>query len=341
MSTFKDQQNIIKQLNIQRVWNIVLLRFSYGLARVFKIQKNWGKPFALSIEPTTACNLGCPACPSGLKAFSRPTGKIDLKDHQNWLSQVANSVFYINYYFQGEPFLHPQFLELIQEAKRKKIYTATSTNAHFIDQKKAKEIVASGLDRLIISIDGLTQETYESYRIHGNLEKVISGSKALVQAKKEAQSTTPHLIFQFLVVKANEHQINEVQELATEIGIDEVRFKTAQVYDYKNGNELIPENEAYSRYIKQKDGTYRFKYKGENSCWRMWSSSVLTWDGQVVPCCFDKDAQHTLGSLQNQSFEEIWKSPAYRSFRNSVLRDRSSIDICTNCSEGAKVWVEG
>lgn len=340
MSTFKDQRNILKHLNIQRVWNVFVLRFSYTLARVFMLRNNWGKPFALSIEPTTACNLGCPACPSGLKAFSRPTGKIDLANHQNWLSQVSNSVFYINYYFQGEPFLHPQFLDLIREAKRQKIYTATSTNAHFITEKKAKEIVDSGLDRLIISIDGLTQETYESYRIHGQLEKVITGAKALVQAKKEAQSSTPHLIFQFLVVKANEHQINEVQELATEIGIDEVRFKTAQVYDYKYGNELIPDNEAYSRYVKQKDGTYRFKYKGGNSCWRMWSSSVLTWDGQVVPCCFDKDAQHTLGSLQDQPFKTIWKSRAYRSFRNAVLQDRNSIEICTNCSEGAKVWVE-
>ncbi len=340
MSTFKDQQHIIKHLSIQRVWNIALLRASYVAARIFKLNKNWGFPFALSIEPTTACNLGCPACPSGLKAFSRPTGKIDLNLHQQWLTQVSGTVFYINYYFQGEPFLHPQFLELIREAKRQKIYTATSTNAHFIDQNKAKEIVASGLDRLIISIDGLTQETYESYRVHGKLDKVIAASKSLVAAKKEANSSTPHLIFQFLVVKANEHQVNEVQQLASEIGIDEVRFKTAQVYDYVNGNELIPDNEAYSRYVKQKDGTYRFKYKGGNSCWRMWSSSVLTWDGQVVPCCFDKDAHHTLGSLQEQSFENIWKSQAYRSFRNAVLQDRNSIDICTNCSEGAKVWID-
>lgn len=340
MRTFKDQQNIIKHLSIQRVWNIALLRASYVAARIFKLNKNWGFPFALSIEPTTACNLGCPACPSGLKTFSRPTGKIDLNLHQQWLTQVSGTVFYINYYFQGEPFLHPQFLELIREAKRQKIYTATSTNAHFIDQNKAKEIVASGLDRLIISIDGLTQETYESYRVHGKLDKVIAASKSLVAAKKEANSSTPHLIFQFLVVKANEHQVNEVQQLAGEIGIDEVRFKTAQVYDYVNGNELIPDNEAYSRYVKQKDGTYRFKYKGGNSCWRMWSSSVLTWDGQVVPCCFDKDAHHTLGSLQEQSFENIWKSQAYRSFRNAVLQDRNSIEICTNCSEGAKVWID-
>jgi radical SAM protein with 4Fe4S-binding SPASM domain len=131
-----------------------------------------------------------------------------------------------------------------------------------------------------------------------------------------------------------------VHELAKEIGIDEVRFKTAQVYDFVNGNKLIPENETYSRYIKQRDGTFRMKYKGGNHCWRMWSSSVLTWDGRVVPCCFDKDAKHAFGSLQQESFQAIWTNQRYRSFRNAVLSDRNAIDICKNCSEGAKVWIE-
>lgn len=264
---------------------------------------------------------------------------MDLEQHQKWLNQVRKSVFYINYYFQGEPFLHPHFLELIKEANRQKIYTATSTNAHFIDSKKAEEICRSGLNRLIISIDGLTQETYEAYRIHGKLEKVIEGAKHLVAARKHV-GFGPYLIFQFLVVKANEHEVEAVFNLANELGIDEVRLKTAQLYDYANGNELMPENEAYSRYTKQKDGTYRFKYRGGNHCWRMWSSSVITWDGKVVPCCFDKDAQHTIGNLQTESFLAIWNNPAYKNFRKQVFTQRASIDICTNCSEGAKVWVE-
>lgn len=335
-----DKTNILKHLTVRRFFNLIGLKISFMYSRITKSPLQFGKPFSLSIEPTTACNLGCPACPSGLKIFTRPTGKLDLTAHENWLKQFSPTVFYINYYFQGEPFLHPQFLEIIKAAKRKKIYTATSTNAHFIDDKKAKEIVASGIDRLIISIDGLTQETYESYRVNGSLDKVIEGSKALTKAKKEANSQTPYLIFQFLVVKANEHQIDDVQQLANEIGIDEVRFKTAQVYDYKNGNELIPDNEEYSRYIKQKDGTYRVKFAGGDHCWRMWSSSVITFDGQVVPCCFDKDAEHPLGTLQTQSFSEIWKSDEYRNFRKAILNDRNQIDICTNCSEGAKVWVE-
>ena len=339
MTNGKDKRIIVSKLTGKRFFNLFWLQTSYLWAKWFKRVMRPPMPFALSIEPTTACNLGCPACPSGLKAFTRPTGKIDLQQHENWLNQVSKYVFYINYYFQGEPFLHPQFLELIKAADQRKIYTATSTNAHFITPEKAKEIVHSGLNRLIISIDGLTQETYEQYRVHGKLDKVLVGAKNLVEARKVA-GKGPFLIFQFLVVRANEHEVSAVFELAKELGIDEVRIKTAQFYDYENGNELMPENPEYERYVKQKDGTYRFKYKGGNHCWRMWSSSVITWDGKIVPCCFDKDAQHTLGDLQEQTFREIWQNPAYVSFRKQVFTARESIDICTNCSEGAKVWVD-
>jgi radical SAM protein with 4Fe4S-binding SPASM domain len=308
-------------------------------SRLSKNAIHSGLPFSLSIEPTTACNLGCPECPSGLKQFTRPTGKLDLDLHEKIIKELRLSVFYINYYFQGEPFLHPDFLQLIAVAKRHKIYTATSTNAHFITKQKAEDIVHSGLDRLIISIDGLTQETYENYRIHGTLSRVIEGAENMVEAKKKLNSKTPHLIFQFLAVRPNEHEIPQVFALGSEMGIDEVRIKSAQLYDYKNGNVLMPENENYSRYRKQADGTYKMKHKLGNHCWRMWSSSVITWDGKVVPCCFDKDAKHILGTMDSSDFSSIWKSPVYNRFRQSVLRSRNAIDICKNCSEGSKVWV--
>ena len=319
--------------------NVFRLRWSYFVAKITKRNYHKGYPFSLSIEPTTACNLGCPECPSGLKQFTRPTGKLDLELHRTMLDQVKRSVFYINYYFQGEPFLHKDFLELIKDAKKRRIYTATSTNAHFITDEMARDIVRSGLDRMIISIDGMTQETYEQYRVHGKLSKVLEGTEALLKAKEELNSNTPHLIFQFLAVKPNEHEIPAVLKLGAEMGVEEVRIKTAQLYDYENGNPLMPENEEYSRYKKGPDGKYRLKYKTGNKCWRMWSSSVITWDGKVVPCCFDKDAKHILGEVGLNNFRSIWKSPRYQSFRSAVLTNRNEIDICKNCSEGAKVWV--
>jgi radical SAM protein with 4Fe4S-binding SPASM domain len=336
---FRDSIQIIKQLTLQRLFNLFILNCSYFLSRVLKKSIHKGMPFSLSIEPTTACNLGCPECPSGLKEFTRPTGKLDLDLHQKMLTEVKKHVFYINYYFQGEPFLHPQFLELIKEAKRSHIYTATSTNAHFIDYKKAEKIVQSGLDRLIISIDGIKQETYEQYRINGQLEKVIAATAHLVSARKNLKSKTPYLIFQILAVAPNEREIEDVLKLGNDMGVDEVRVKTAQLNDYKNGHDLMPQNEAYSRYRKKADGTYTLKYKLGNYCWRMWSGSVFTWDGKLVPCCFDKDAQHQLGDIKNQSFISIWKSEAYKGFRKQVFSNRKTIDICQNCSEGSKVWI--
>jgi radical SAM protein with 4Fe4S-binding SPASM domain len=338
MSTGRDLYQILKVLSLRKSWNLVLLKVSYWWSKLFKRSVLLGSPFSLSIEPTTACNLACPECPSGLKQFSRPTGKLDLVLHRQMLAQVKKSVFYVNYYFQGEPFLHPQFLDLIREAKLAKMYTATSTNAHFIDKAKALEIIDSGLDRLIISVDGITQATYEQYRVNGSLSKVLEASAFLVQAKKERSSSTPFLIFQFLAVKPNENEIPAVFNLAKEIGIDEVRIKTAQLYDFKNGNGLMPEQEEYARYAKQSDGTYKLKGRQGNHCWRMWSGSVLTWDGKVVPCCFDKDASHVLGNMKEQSFDQIWKSKAYKQFRFSILKNRQEIDICKNCSEGTKVW---
>ena len=339
MFPIKDNLNIISRLTFKRVINLIVLKISYYISRLTKKAIHWGTPYALSIEPTTACNLGCPECPSGLKKFTRPTGKLSIDFHEKILEAVGNNVFYINYYFQGEPFLNPDFLTFIQQAKAKKIYSSTSTNAHFIDTKKAEEIVESGLDRLIISIDGLTQKTYENYRINGKLEKVIEGAKQMVKAKKKLQTKTPHLIFQFLVVKPNEHEIKDVFKLANALKIDEVRLKSAQVYAYKNGNPLIPEQEKHSRYKRQKDGTYKMKHETGNHCWRMWSSTVFTWDGKVVPCCFDKDAQHVLGSIENEKFSSLWKNKTYDNFRQAILTNRNEIDICKNCSEGAKVWV--
>ncbi|MCB0502557.1 MAG: SPASM domain-containing protein [Bacteroidetes bacterium] len=332
-----NSKNLLSKLSVRRVWNLLKIYTSFYLSKFTKQTIHWGQPFSLAIEPTTACNLRCPECPSGLRSFTRPTGHLEKKFFQQVIDEVHKDLLYLTFYFQGEPYLHPDFLEMVQYASHKKIYTATSTNAHYLNDKNAKKTVESGLDRLIISIDGTTQDTYKSYRVGGQLDKVIEGAKNMVKWKKALNSTTPHLIFQFLVVKPNEHQIEEVKQLASSIGMDEVIFKTAQVYDFKNGNELIPTIDQYSRYKKNSDGTWSIKNTLDNQCWKMWHSCVVTWDGKVVPCCFDKDADHIMGDLSAVSMKKIWASDAYKIFRTSILNSRSEIDICQNCSEGCEV----
>lgn len=311
---------------------------SYHLSRLRKEARISGMPVSISIEPTTSCNLRCPECPSGLRSFTRPTGMLSEDVFKKVIDELSPSLQYLTFYFQGEPYLHPTFLNMVKYASIKGIYTATSTNAHYLKDEAARQTIASGLDRLIISIDGTTQDTYESYRVGGALEKVIEGAKNIVRWKKQLRSSTPHVVFQFLVVKPNEHQVEDVYSLAKEIGVDQVVLKTAQIYDYANGSDLIPSNEKYSRYRKNSNGLYEVRNELLNHCWKMWHSCVITWDGKVVPCCFDKDAHFVLGNVNEKSFREIWNGEKYNDFRSSLLRSRSEIEICKNCTEGTKVW---
>jgi radical SAM protein with 4Fe4S-binding SPASM domain len=336
---WNDSMNFLKKLTLRRAWNGVKVYSSYQLSKWTGKSLQWGYPISVSFEPTTSCNLRCPECPSGLRAFSRPTGMLKKDFFHETIDQLSKELMYLVFYFQGEPYLNPDFLDMVAYATSQKIYTATSTNAHYLNDKNARRTVESGLDRLIISIDGTTQETYQQYRVGGQLHKVLEGAANVVKWKKELKSKTPFIIFQFLVVRHNEHQIETIHELAKKTGVDQVRLKTAQVYDYENDpNQLIPTIGKYSRYKKNREGKMAFKGNNANHCWRLWHDPVITWDGAVVPCCFDKDAQHKLGNLREQSFKELWQNKDYRHFRSQVLQSRKNIDICANCSEGVKVW---
>src|SRR5690242_2032898 len=177
--------SFLTKLSPTKALNVAKVLSSYYYSRMRNKPDQWGLPIAVSIEPTTSCNLRCPECPSGLRSFTRPTGMLKTPLFQSAIDQLAPTLAYLIFYFQGEPYLHPQLLDMVGYASSKNIYTATSTNAHFLTEETARKTVASGLDRLIISIDGSTQDVYESYRIGGILDKVIEGTKNIIEAKRE------------------------------------------------------------------------------------------------------------------------------------------------------------
>ncbi|RXK83548.1 radical SAM/SPASM domain-containing protein [Filimonas effusa] len=338
---FNDSVNLVSKLTPRRIWNALKVLSSYQLSKLRNKPIQWGYPISISFEPTTSCNLRCPECPSGMRSFTRPTGMLKKDFFSTTIDEISRELLYLIFYFQGEPYLNPDFLEMVKYASSKGLYTATSTNAHYLTEERAKKTVESGLDRLIISIDGTTQDVYQQYRVGGKLDKVLEGARNIVKWKKELNSKKPFVFFQFLVVKPNEHQIEEIKQLAKEIGVDQVRFKTAQVYDYENDpHNLIPSIDKYSRYRRNKNGEMTIKSGLNNHCWKLWHANVITWDGLVVPCCFDKDAMHQLGNMRVESFKQAWNNENYRQFRRELMTSRRNIDICANCSEGLTVWEE-
>ena len=332
---FKTQHlfNLIKYLSIHKTVNLLKLAISYlfsflGLPAIRNIY-----PHFISVETTNFCNLHCPECPVGNTDTSRTvksTFNLDL--YKNLIRELKPTLQHVILYFQGEPFLHHQFVELIKYAHNAGIYTSTSTNGQFLNEKTAKEIVLSGLDKLIVSIDGSTQAVYESYRVGGSLQKAIVGINQVVAWKKQLKRITPFIEIQFLVLKTNEHQMKEMQGLAKSLSVDRLTFKTAQLYNFENGSELLTTKKRYARYRKTKDGIYKLKGSLPNHCWRMWSGAVINVHGEVLPCCFDKSSRYFFGSIVDNSFLNCWQSSKASEFRNRINQNRKQFEMCRNCT---------
>src|SRR6266496_5769228 len=145
---WNDTINLFSKLTPRRMLNAAKVMTSYQLSKLTGRPVQWGYPVSVSFEPTTSCNLRCPECPSGLRAFTRPTGMLKKDFFTETIDQLSKDLLYLVFYFQGEPYLNPDFLEMVKYASSKKIYTTTSTNAHYLNDENAKRTIQSGLDRL-------------------------------------------------------------------------------------------------------------------------------------------------------------------------------------------------
>lgn len=329
---------LLQALTWRRLWNVVKIGSSFLLSAIFKRNIVWGVPAILNIEPTNICNLHCPLCASGSDSMTRVRGKLEWSVYRRFIDEIAADSLYVIFYHQGEPYVHKQFTEMVAYAKKKKLYVTTSTNGHFLDAQTAESTVKSGLDAIIISVDGATQATYSQYRVGGKLEQVLSGIRNLAAAKKRLHSKTPYIFMQFLVMQHNEAELPAMEKLARDLGVDRLLKKTTQVQSVSEASQWLPQNERFRRYHINADGI-RVKTGGQGACPRPWLTTLLDWDGRIAPCCFDKNADHSPGSLNDQEkFRTIWQSDAYKKFRRTLLRNRPAIDICRNCNQGIRVF---
>jgi radical SAM protein with 4Fe4S-binding SPASM domain len=322
----------------KRIWNYIKIFISMHLSKILKKQIIWGYPPLLMVEPTNICNLKCPMCPSGNGDMNRPHGKLDLKQFKTIMDDVGDYIYQVQFWNQGEPFINKYFLDMVRYAKTKGLMTQTSTNGHFIrTDEMAEEVILAGLDQIIFSMDGTNQETYEKYRVGGDYNLVIETLGRLSKAKNNLKSKTPLIELQFLVFKHNQSEIDNLIQIAKQHKVNRIAFKSAQIYSADQAEEYLPDDEQLTRYDYDSES---FELKGElkNWCQRLWMNSTINWDGSVSPCCFDKDADNAFGNIfdNNASFSDIWRNQKYMKFRKAVMKDRKTIDICNNCTEGMK-----
>lgn len=315
----------------KRSSNIIKAGFSFAASSFTgKVTGNW-MPVNISVELTNLCNLKCPECYTGSGKMTRPAGFMEKKLFEKIFKELVDYVVNANLYFQGEPLLHPELFDFLGLTRG--ISTVISTNGHFITEEAAEKLAHSGLKKIIISLDGMNQETYSRYRADGDLQTVFKSIRNLSVAVKNS-GTRMKTEIQFLVNKYNEGQIAEAERFVSGTGAD-FRLKSMQIINTERISEWLPGKRKFSRYELIK-GRYEIKNSLPGRCLRLWIHPVITWDGNVIPCCFDKNAEYVMGNLNYSSFREIWQGNKFREFRSSVLRNRELIDICRNCTSGLR-----
>ncbi len=318
---------LVRALTLRRVANSVRLRFC-SLARMRQIRT---MPESLSVEPASVCNLHCPECTLGGGRLQRPGQIMNMETFANALQPLAPWLVSCQFFLQGEPTLNPNLCQMIAAAHRRRIFTTVSTNGQTLTPELCNNLVANGLDRLIVSVDGTTQEVYEQYRVGGSLQAAVSGIANLVEARKAQNLHNPLIEVQFIVFRHNEHQTGQIKHLARQWGADRVVLKTAQIENLAHAAEMLPQNPKYSRYRVNADGSITTKRQFSANCFRLRSTMVVTANSDAALCCYDKNCLHSLGNINQTNAETIWKSPEANQLRKQVWCTKNGIDICQNC----------
>ncbi len=288
-------------------------------------------PVHVSVEPTNACDMGCPVCETGDGTLERRTGRMTLENFQRVVDQIHPHTNTLFFYFMGEPFLYKDAYAMIRYAKEKGMYVDTCTNGHFVD---AEQLVWSGLDEISFQIGGITQKTHEIYRVRGNLQRSLENLQALLAERERQGARHPRVKIGFIVMKHNEHEVEEFKKLAEKLGVDEAAVIDPCVRDMDQARQFLPRDERYWFYDTEafQRGVLRPKLIPNNRCEWIWHSTMITWNGDVVPCCRDPHARHVMGNVLQEPLAAIWNGPRYRAFRKKILTAQGQIDICRLCS---------
>lgn len=321
-------------LTKSRCINTIKCYGNYALSR-FGLVRFTHMPTFVSVEPASVCQLRCPECPVGVSNSSL-TGKgragvsspyLSLEVWRRTLDEIKQWALTVQFYFQGEPLLNSHLPDMIAEAHRAGLYTVLSTNAQALTPEMAEALVRAGLDRIIVSMDGLSEETYNAYRIGGSLEKTKAALRYLREAKERLKATTV-IELQCLRLRTNEHEWKAFKQQYKSLGADRLVFKTAQLYHYAEGHPLMPSDPRYSRYRKGKDGLYHRKSL-RRGCFRVWSGVVVTTTGEVLPCCYDKSHSYAYGNIMDTPLAELFSNEKAMAFRMAAEQEKTQ--ICQEC----------
>jgi radical SAM protein with 4Fe4S-binding SPASM domain len=291
-----------------------------------------GGPETGMIEPTNLCNLACPTCPTGTGKI-KPLPQMSLARFEAVISALAPRLRNLALWNYGEPLLNRDLPAMIGRAKEAGVKVVkVSSNVHFLDGERGRALLASGLDVLILSVDGASQASYQTFRRDGDFERVSTQVAWICAEKKRLGLARPRIELQFIVMRHNEHELPEIRRLAAAWGVDRLRIKTVGADDEATRG-LVPTSQLLSRYREDRatpNADHPF-------CTMAWDHTVVNVDGSVTPCCYlrpDMGEEFVMGNVFEAPFLAIWRGDKYRAFRAAMLAGREAMPVCNRCRGG-------
>jgi radical SAM protein with 4Fe4S-binding SPASM domain len=322
-----------RALSTRRVYNLLMgkLQHRLGLSRLYAY------PAKITIESGNICNLRCPLCPTGQHDPSAKKGLMSFETYKKVVDELGANLYLMRLYNWGEPLLNPELVSMIKYAVSKGIIVKISTNLDVkMDAERTKELLLSGLHKIYVSCNAVSEETYTKYHVGGDFRRVMSNLRLLAAKRAELRSPTD-IMWLFHVFSHNEHEIKRAEEMAAELGmrlqINKMKpdmgkeiFETAEEA-IERDSKWLPKDPQYNIFDMEKK-----RSKRRFSCDQLWTETVINWDGSVLPCCSVYNEKYAFGNILENDFWDIWNGEFYQAARKEVLsRENETWTICRVC----------
>jgi radical SAM protein with 4Fe4S-binding SPASM domain len=297
----------------------------------------WGLPTYMHIEPTTHCNYACSFCPVGVPNDA-PLGNMTLETFQSVLDDISETMLLISLWGWGEPFVNKAVYDMIAYAKSRDVKVISSTNGElFASEYHADAVVRSGLDALIVSIAGLSQEIQDTGRTGGKVENIFQGVRNIARQRELQGVKTPFISLSLIVTRHNEHELELLEPLGRELGADMVTVKKLNTSSFTHfdssakDRDAVPEDVTLQRFGYEEDDGARVRVE-HNRCKAAWHDPSVRFDGRINTCAYDFHGVYDMGHLRDAPLSELWHGDAYRTFRRQFRSDWTKQPLCTQCT---------
>ena len=305
------------------------------MSALMRKEKSLGHPILLTIEPTNICDQRCTICETGLGILGRKPRSMTFSEFKTILDQFDDKLRIIYFYFMGESFLNKNAYRMIRYAADRGVYVSACTNGNRVDPE---QLVRSGIADIQFQVAGTTQDVHATYRVGGNLGRVLKNVREILKLRQEIGQSIKmpfgmKVGMGFILLKPNEHQVDDFDRLAQELNVDEYQIVDPCVRTVEQGKELLPTDKTHWIYDLEafERGELRPRVRPDNYCEWIYSTITIQVNGDVVPCCRDPKGKWVLGNVFEENVYDIWNGEQFRKLRKAVGTRQNKLPLCGLC----------